>query len=264
MSPANWGVPDWLRPQDYPAPDEAGALMIWAWEFFRRNQEFRDFWLKKVEPFITADGRIGRDQTGIFWPYYNEMRNRFGIVDPCSPRQNNCVPAFDLSTKFVEAPAITHEFLPAQGSTTGPFVRPSRASISDEMISENARLQLSWYEMGFSIDLRLPLDNQINTFRRLAEKDQIRLKSAGLVDPRGAKSSDKYVVYLRILDAEDAGARRSDIENTLFPKLSNDHEWGRPRSKAYDNARAGARRLRDFGYRALAHHAKAPSDAALK
>jgi hypothetical protein len=231
-------------------------MMIWAWEFLRRNPEFRDFWVHKVEPFVTTDGRV--------WPHYKEMRRIFGIVDPGSPRQNLRIPPFDvLATKFAEAPAISYERLPAQADATGPFVRPSRANISQKTILKNAQLDLSWFEMGFVIDLSLPLDDQLKAIRILAEKDQTTLISAGHVDPVPARKSGKYLLYLRILDAEDAGAPRSEIETALFQGLDNDYERGRPRSKAFDNARCAARRLRDSGYRALACRAKAPLDVAL-
>jgi hypothetical protein len=228
-------------------------MMIWSWEFLRRNHSFRDFWVRQVEPFIMTDGRIGRDQTGRFWPCYKEMQQEFGISDPWSPRQNNRIPAFcDLATTFAEAPAVTYASLPANAP----------APEDKERILENSQLPLSRFEMGFAIDLRLPLDDQLKAIRILAGEDQRTLKGTGLVDPKVAKASDKYVLYLRILDAEDAGIKRSAIADVLFPEIDNDHPDYR-RRKTCDNARIEARRLRDCGYRALAFRAKAPLDATI-
>jgi hypothetical protein len=262
----DWGVPDWLRPQDYPVPKGPAAMAIWAWEFLRRNEKFRDFWLNKVEPFMRADGRIGRDPTGRFWPYHKEMQGTFGIMDPWSPRQNSRIPPFcDCATKFVAAPAEVYEFLAAAPAPVpgNPFVPASLANTSKEMLLERAKLELTWFEMGFAIDLSLPLDDQFKVIRMLAEESQLTLKRADRIDPKTARTSDQYARYLRILDAEGVGAKRSVIADALFPDIDNVYPEHR-RLKAFDNARLEARRLRDSGYRALAHRGMAPmADAAL-
>jgi hypothetical protein len=133
-SASEWGVPDWLYPRNYPAPKGPNALVIWAWEFLRRNWKFRDFWTNKVEPFMRADGRIGRDQTGTRWPYHREMQESFGIMDPW--RQSNQIPSFcDLMTTIVPAAAVAYEKLPEITATTRPFVQPSKSNLSKEVIS---------------------------------------------------------------------------------------------------------------------------------
>jgi hypothetical protein len=232
-----WGVPDWLRPQDYPAPQGPGAMMQWAWEFLRRNEEFRNFWLTKGEL------------------HYRERKEKFGILDSRDPRQNSHIPAFsDTAVSCIEAPALSYERLPDSAEPVGPFgfVRPSRANLSKEVLLENSRLQLSWFAMGVAIDLRFPLDGQLKAIRKLAEEDQLALKKAGRINPKTARTSDRdrYVLYLRILDAESARAKRSIIANELFPDF--DNSYPSSRLKAFDNNYAEARRLRDSGYRALA------------
>jgi hypothetical protein len=138
------GVPDWLRPQDYPAPQGPGAMIIWAWEFLRRNEEFRNFWQAKVEPFITAGGRIGRDQTGKRWPWYREMREKFGIGDPWSPRQNSRIPPFsDGATRYIEAPAFAYECLPDSADRAVWF----RASLSGDFKQRDDFGKLSAYSL---------------------------------------------------------------------------------------------------------------------
>ena len=168
---SEWGVPDWLRLQDYPAPEGPGAMVIWAWEFLRRNEKFRDFWVNKVEPFIRADGRISM---GI--PYH-EMKEKFGIEDPWSPRQNSRIPTFsDLKMTICDAPASIYEPLPDSAEPPGPFglVRASRENLNKGTILEISKLSLSWFEMGFAIDLRLPIDDQLKAIRMLAEEFSTR------------------------------------------------------------------------------------------
>jgi hypothetical protein len=229
-----WGVPDWLRPQDYPRPPEKTAPIVWAWEFLRRNEAYRNFWPGRVEE--------------AFDPSVREM---FGIdLPPPDPRQNRRTPIFrDLGTKVAFAPASTDEVQRRWRA------RGESSLFLNVKLKEKETLTLSWYEMGFAINLNLPLDDQIKAIRLIARDAQRVLKDAGLADPRTTRTSSQYVLYLRILDAEAAGATRPAIAAKLFSKRAQaaDVEL---QLKAFDNARAEARRLRDSGYRALACRAK--------
>ena len=44
-----WNVPDWRKPDDYPTPlpesDDSDVLQ-WKWEFLRRDEEYRQDWLR--------------------------------------------------------------------------------------------------------------------------------------------------------------------------------------------------------------------------
>jgi len=218
-------------------------MLVWAWEFLRRNEEYRSCWLALVA--------ANRRET---WEKFEE----FGIQLLWDPRQSSSIPTFsDLGTALLPSPAARYERLPDSSPPASPlgFVQPSRANLSKEEILENSKFSLSWFEMAVAIDLRLPLDDQLKAIRKLAEEEQALLKKAGLINPKTARTSDKYALYLRILDAEDAGVKRSDIEDALFPNIDNSYPQ-RLRSKAFDNARLEARRLRDTGYRALAYRIK--------
>jgi Uncharacterized conserved protein (DUF2285) len=157
------------------------------------------------------------------------------------------------------APAVLYEVLPKVSAPVpgNPFVPASQDNLSKETILENSKLEISLFQMGFAIDLRLPIDDQLKVIKTLAEEDQLVLRRAGRVNLKTARKSDKYVLYLRILDADDGGAKPSAVADVLFPKIDNSYpEYHR--LKACDNARAEARRLRDSGYRAVALRAKVP------
>jgi hypothetical protein len=250
----NWKTPNWLESQDYPAPQGwPHAMVIWAWEFLRRNEEFRAFWMTKVEPFVNSDGQIARDRTGRFWPYHSEMQSKFGIVDPRDPRDPRPPPFLANGTGYFPAPAIVY------GQVAN---RPAAKNAGAPLKVSSENLSLDWFETAFVIDLELPLDEQIEAIRELARLDQLELKKAGKLNPKRARTSDNYVRYLRILDAESAGATRPVVEGELFADIDNRYPENR-RSKAFDNDRAEARRLRDTGYRSLAFRARRPMWEAL-
>jgi hypothetical protein len=83
----NWGVPHWVRSEEYPQPTGNGEMIIWAWEFLRRNHGYRTFWKLNIEPFIDPDTRrISSNRDGQIWPYHDEVKSRFGVDIP-SPRK---------------------------------------------------------------------------------------------------------------------------------------------------------------------------------
>lgn len=63
--------------------------------------------------------------------------------------------------------------------------------------------------------------------------------------------AEKYVLYLRILDAEEAGARQKDIRDLLLHDKLDDYDAGSMRQKALVDNRKAAQKLRDGGYRSL-------------
>jgi hypothetical protein len=77
---SDWGVPDWRNATDYPAPKGRGYMLgymlIWAWEFLRRNPSYRRYWRDKARHCYTDDGYIDDDAL----PIFKEAEENFGIA----------------------------------------------------------------------------------------------------------------------------------------------------------------------------------------
>jgi len=218
----DWGVPDWTGEENYPAPDGQGEICVWAWEFLRRWNEYRDFWLKKIQPFIDMGGRISRDTAGNCWPHLEELRTRFGVEVPSPP----------------------------QCSTPPHFIANAIRWVQNYG-RESQEIWLNEHEVAFIFDLSRPLKSQFEMARDAAECEKERRRQAGEPKLSRARSrAEQYVTYLRILDAQESGAKPKDIAARLFHDLSDEYP-ARIRQKRLVDYRQAAEKLRDGGYRSL-------------
>jgi hypothetical protein len=221
----DWGVPDWLDPHSYPRHSGPSAGVAWSWEFLRRSPAYREFWMKDVLPFVGADGSIevvDASVPGVL----KKAEDCFGLLlgprDPRSP----------------VAPA----------PTDGNAIRQIVAS----RFYPELPVELSRWDVGYVFDLRRPpepqFDRALQAFRDLQAD---RRKTGELAVESARRREDRYACYLRLIDAEDAGAAPREIADELFGDIAREYP-GDPRSSAFQNARRAAHRLRDEGYRALA------------
>jgi hypothetical protein len=114
---------------------------------------------------------------------------------------------------------------------------------------------LGQHEVAIVYDLSLPLRAQIDRAARDLEglqKHRIKTDKIDRAGTREVRQLKDAMLYLRILDAEAAGASDADIMAGLYPDLGNDYSTGRRRAHALANDRKIAHELRDGGYRRLA------------
>jgi hypothetical protein len=188
----DWGLPDWTQEKHYPAPP--GEMCIWAWEFLRRWPEYREFWKVKIEPFIDGRGLICRDANGIWWPHLDELETRFGVYSPSPPQ-----------------------------STTPSRFTVSRVRWVQDDGEESQKICLREHKVAFIFDLSRPLNPQFEAARASAQREQEGRQKSGAINLKASrKRTEKYVLYLRILDAE-AGASPKDICDLLLSDLPDDY-----------------------------------------
>jgi hypothetical protein len=138
----DWGLPDWTKLEGYPMPRGPGEVTVWAWEFLRRNPEYRTFWLEKIQPFIGMDCRICRDAAGNWWPYHDELREKFGVDLPSHPQ--SATPAIFTATWTTWVDNDGEEF---------------------------QRISLKEHQVAIVIDLARPLKTQFEWARKSAERE---------------------------------------------------------------------------------------------
>jgi Uncharacterized conserved protein (DUF2285) len=218
----DWGIPNWTKPEGYPAKDTTDTW-IWGWEFLRRSPEYRFFWMEKIKPFRGVNGWIDRDEAGNFWPYHEELKTRFGVDLPSPPQSS--VPSY--------------------------FVANSISYLSNHKGREFQKVSLKEHEIAIIIDLTRPLKKQLKMARDTAERQQKHLLNSSEITLRNARSqASLYVSYLRILDAEESGAQSKMIADLLFPGVPDEYP-DRRRINHFYEARDAAQKMRDGGYRSL-------------
>jgi Uncharacterized conserved protein (DUF2285) len=234
--PNDWGVPDWLDASAYPQPTGRARMLVWAWEFLRRNPDYRTFWTEKAAHHLHLDASARCFVDNDAGPVVREAEDRFGIgVFPLDPTSSSSLPKF--SATFIRRLWRNSDGFPI-------------------------RLALKTNETGYIFDLNYPLEGQFLRALQNAKELQNHRAQQGKIDLRSNPKEryDKYTTYLRIIDAEDAGTNQSEIADILFPTFTNEHPEYQ-RRQTFRNHRKAALRLRDTDYRLLASMAIAPGNA---
>lgn len=98
-----WGIPDWRVESEYPDPKSTTATR-WAWEFLRRNREYREDWTLYIERAAEAAGEdqalrdlvaAMRDGTAEALKAFHDKYSRPGKTD--RGRWSDLVDALEMS-----------------------------------------------------------------------------------------------------------------------------------------------------------------------
>jgi hypothetical protein len=231
MNVRAWGVPDWTDASGYDcARWKTGH---WAWQFLRRNHGYRNLWLEWINLPEDEDGLPDEESDlsnieGTFISHEGKILDRanaeFGLISIANPENS------DASVFFT-----------------------ARAAHMIRTFLSNSKIDRVFkdYEVGYIFDMRLPLEEQFE--RALASAKQFqkhRAKNDIFTVETKKVRADKYITYLRLLDAVDAGATQNDIITTLFSNIENEYPDYKARKK-YDNQIKAAEAMRKKGFRVL-------------
>jgi Uncharacterized conserved protein (DUF2285)/Family of unknown function (DUF6499) len=208
----NWR-PDWRDPKKYPDPDKT-RLDQWAWEFLRRNEEYQQVWSQMIElhevahdppPEGPGSSRIAREfksRDTISSDVLRIFQQKFGIILPASPDQPRVPPKF-----------LHH--------TVSGRDRPSLKFCPEEQ-SYEVKLSLEPGESLIVFNLAWPIDMQLERARACLKERAAYLRQLGDLQPmESANHVSKFQAYLRILDANSAGASQREMAAVIYPHLPN-------------------------------------------
>jgi hypothetical protein len=259
---------DWREPADY-AFTENLTPTGWAWEFLRRNPEYRADW-KAVAAVLKKHGPISKLKP---WPPQR---------GPISKLTNRKLLHFDPPPQNGETVADWYGRCahtgrePYLGSITVGRARrwglarmydPSSDEVGNaKFLSVNpARLVPARDELndvllprpdefyGFAVyDLSAPLPGQLAWVKRELEGRQRAMRKAGLSVPDPKLFKGKWRDYLRVLDAHLTGEKLGVIGAVLWPWATKNSDPEYRRARARDTLQA-AQRMAQIGYRDVLH-----------
>jgi hypothetical protein len=203
---------------------------MWAWEFLRRNQEYRNIWKKLVLPEL-GKSFIRKDFQ--FWEDRDRFKQEFAVLDTPPFWVSSTAPDMQIGNypRFVQAVWVKTRSISWSVDEEGPY------------FVEN---ELDGAEALAKFDLRFPLPRQLKQVEGIL-RDRIKaLKKVGQLQTfRKQVRFSKYKNYLRLLDGKQAGASLNEMADEVFPGLQQNTLRVRDSLKA-------AEHLRDYDYRFLA------------
>lgn len=196
MGGTEWrsGVPDWEDPTAYPETDDLDS-QLWRWQFLRRREDYREDWLYWAPR--THDSQFFRCQK--IGPEHLEFQARMpGAFDKYS--------LFALLNPANPCPFYLR-FLPTFG-----YIETGRG-LSYYRGGKLTELDLPEGTVAVTFDLTQPLKPQLARVKRALVELQER-RAGRRVERR--RHPEKWPLYLRVLDARDAGATWETIASKIL------------------------------------------------
>jgi hypothetical protein len=157
ISLSQWGCPqDWWNVSLYPGTET--SLTHWAWEFLRRNPEYRRLWSELVLPYYEA-----ASEEVDFDPYIRakELEKRAWMARVAGGQDKSSSFKIEMPNKLLEDRFGTWGD-PRRGDYTPKFSVPGEWHYRPSRLVPTFRqeLRLKGNEVAFVFDVDLPLDAQ--------------------------------------------------------------------------------------------------------
>ena len=215
---------DWRDPDDYAFTKDLKPWQ-WAWQFLRRNPDYRADFAVVLERFNAREDDYSRRFSKRLAPGEEpesipnaECRRKWFVWYYLNPK--------------IEFP------------TADPFVE-----FVDLYMSNTHLWPLEPHEAIVRLDLELPITPQLKLAKRVLERRQQALAGRGEIEIRTPRNyRPKWQLYLRLLDGSQAGVPYGELASLLpAPRPSTD-----PNPEARVDAHLQqARRMARVGYRDL-------------
>jgi hypothetical protein len=227
-------MPNWRKADDYAFAEQHFSPHDWAWEFLRRNEDYRTAWEElqnatdQLEQHPEAPGVAAR---------VNKARKRsgeFGLLDFRDPKWSARV-------------ASTDPFTPSPNwlGAVGVIV------LVDQILDGFEPGLGTWpgypQSIALSFSFSMPIEPQIMLASRLLREYSRRAYDEAGIRPPKPKirfNPARFTLYLRVLDARQDGEKTVEIARALFG------DKAEPGRSARD-ALAAARKMITNGYRDL-------------
>ncbi len=237
---------NWTNSEHYEHISNRTSLSFWAWQFLRRNSEYKKRWLEFREQCVDhakfgkqhneirlyainrkefANEWTGKVPQAVMMPLGRLWGLEFGLSHMYNPTH------FDFQFRSFKIPPkvfIPFTPLPSPPDETG-----------SPMIGKTQNL------LPLVVDLSYPIDQILKAVEQNIEGFHEDYREKGGAVPKPTKLHfKKWALYLRVLDAHMESVAVRKIARTLF----DDTETGRSSARNHLNA---AVKFRDGGYREI-------------
>ena len=199
----NWGVPNWRDADAYPKPDELTHLE-WRWEFLRRREDYREDW--QIWSKLTIERCHKHQKLGI------EQDRRFLSID--HPRFVARNPTINTGPNFTLKYGVRIGLQDPEGRRPMPglFFKTFGSALVDAAPGTIKQFAKEG-EIPIWFDLKLPIKQQLESAGQLLK--DLQTEKFGTAKQR-RRHIDKWPLYLRVVDARDAGETWESIGTALM------------------------------------------------
>jgi len=255
-------VKDWKNADAYPGAEEKN-MNLWAWEFLRRNPEYKRDYAEVA--LLVAE--YGADD--VAWENHSETA-AFSKLFECSP------PIIDGETESQYVRRVVTDGHGKATLKTRYQATSDKYHISgwlpDPTLNWNETFSINFQIKGRAVsfhyrhlpetkmkitpprvldevlvrfDLTRLLRTQVDSAKRQLKMWQ-KMAYGKVVDRR--HHIKKLGTYLRVLDAMESGASKREMAAVIYPSKSNDYDADRLAEKSINNDISKAKEYRDGGY----------------
>lgn len=227
-----WGTPDWRDGADYGDVSD-WTLDRWRWEFYRRRTDLRthfderadgtyQYWKQHAGKPGFPMAHLRPDEPGFCVSAGSEGRLQFGYAGIPNPRIGE-QPIWALWTTEYMTRGDIHmgarsDHVGFRG-TIGEYLEQAGIELSGPhkialaTLWELYPVSIPTNQIALKFNLDHPLEAQLKQAREILKKEQSDLHGKLLQRRRDPKA---WLIYLRVLDAGEAGASWAEITDTLY------------------------------------------------
>jgi len=209
---------DWKNEKDY-SYTKNHTPELWAWEFLRRNPEYRRDWEKALSKWEKNKSHEANSR--------NKTLNQNCYTKKERPRKlpfENARYRWGLLEPEIIDPDIDIDIHTHLSEFDLPIFYESGHLFND---NEFTILQATGIEKGQVVilfDLQKPIHQQYKKVKQeLLERQKEFLRGKKIIEPKNRGKQYLWKKYLRILDAYTVKAKKKEIAQIIFPHVKNEY-----------------------------------------
>lgn len=240
-----WGIPDWRDKEAY-GDVKGWTLDRWRWEFFRRREDLRSFFDERAETTYRSNQALLNHPTILCYCFAglpsepgfavggDNCGKLFGYICVPNPRIGSqpagiLKPMEDYwSFKIIDGDSSAdYESTKSRSEVRTSWEKPP---ISREQVSSLSPvpfryfpIDLNRHEVAIKFDIDRPIGPQLEKARETLRSIQVKRHGKQI---QVRQHVNKWLQYLRSLDAREAGASWSEI-STLHSETQQTDQTGR-------------------------------------